>query len=477
MRVFLAILGILVGHGSAAVFSAASGRGWSSRGVDEEDTSNAKSPRQLLSVRRAGRHRRRLHLRGGLCITASQTYSNLGGHCKNVWGQSGQPFSSRATLMSQHGPYKGPNGQLADYGSQCQGPNAKRGQHGNYNGVGACSWNGRSTSGTGDPNTDCLNKPIDTSATYVAGQAEYVNFFTCSYHYGGGNFDGCMGGNAQSTQLTFALTYSDDGSFQRRKSHGMGDRVEIHWNRCHSRSDCLRRWREAGYGNNGRATTGITGRGNSYEHQMGWNAENDYSTQNCWGKYKSTMFGGTVHGCNYWHISSFSGASINSGSANNMNNPGRSGVSDSIMVAPKGSDQYSATSAKLGSSDGREFRNYWSSQGRPSAINGQYSQGGLDIDMLYRDYGPGWYTATIGGFGCEIDTDTTWFRIKGSSCEPGTYCDGTTSGVSRTDTYGNAYAITGCAGTCVACQAGRYLASQNGATCEKCPAGKDVVTF
>ena len=29
---------------------------------------------------------------------------------------------------------------------------------------------------------------------------------------------------------------------------------------------------------------------------------------------------------------------------------------------------------------------------------------GLDIDMLYRDYGPGWYTATIGGFGCEIDT-------------------------------------------------------------------------
>ena len=177
MLVFLAILGILVGHRSAAMFSAAGVRGqnlttsfsesggWSSRGVDEEDTSKAKSPRQLLSMRRAGRHRRRLHLRG-LCITASETYPNLGGHCKNVWGQSGQPFSSRAKIISQHGPYTG-NGQLADYGSQCRGPNAKRGQHGNYNGVGACSWNGRSTFGTGNPATDCLNTPIDTSATYV----------------------------------------------------------------------------------------------------------------------------------------------------------------------------------------------------------------------------------------------------------------------------------------------------------------------
>ena len=53
--------------------------------TDETDASNdqgggldQKNPRQLLSTRKKGR---RLHLRGGVCMTASSAYPHVGGRC------------------------------------------------------------------------------------------------------------------------------------------------------------------------------------------------------------------------------------------------------------------------------------------------------------------------------------------------------------------------------------------------------------
>jgi hypothetical protein len=366
-------------------------------------TSDQKNPRQLLSTRKKGR---RLHLRGGVCMTASSAYPQVGGRCDEG------AKACRSAL------------------------DAAQGTHGDFAGSGSCY---------NIPGRTCRNNPIDTSAVYVAGRGDFPNFFTCSYHFQLGNrkFDGCMSGRGQSTQLTFAITYHDDGSFQPRNTHGQGDQIEVQWNRCSSTTDCLNRWPYAGLGSNGQNQNNINNRAYGYSHQMGWSNANDRSTQSCWGKYKGTgsMAYGRIGGCNYWHHSDFANAPINKGSASTMNNAGASGRHDSLMMNPR-----------------RQPTNYWSSSGKSGAIAGSGS-GGLNIDMLHRDYGPGWYTATIGGFGCEIDTDTTWFRIKGGGCNPGTKCPGgTSSGI--------------CTAKCATCVAGRYSSTKNAASCTYCLAGK-----
>ena len=362
-------------------------------------------------------------------MTASKTFPRLGGRCNE-----GDAVCDNAL-------------------------NAKLGEHGNYGGTGSCN---------NIPNRPCLNKVIDTSITYVAGAQDYPNFFTCSYHFNGGRgFDGCMSGSAQSRQLTFALTYVDDGSFQPRNRHGQGDYVQIFWNRCSSLGDCLSRWPNAGEGIDGLTSLrSVSQRATGYAHQMGWSNPNDRSTQTCWGKYKGTgdMSFGRIWGCKYWHYSSFSGAPINKGRVSTMNNAGSSGIHDSLMVNPA-----------------RVATKYWSSTGHSGAPagNGNLGIGGLDIDMLYRDYGPGWYIATIGGFGCEIDTDTTWFRIKSSECGIGTYCTGGNSAKTLKDVYGRSYTIASClpSGTatgqaCRACPVGTYADVVNLGACKQCAAGK-----
>ena len=411
---------------------------WVEKGGTADLWESTKSPRKLLSSRKH-KKRRRLHLAGGLCMTASKAYPQLGGRC-----------DSRTNTCSETN-------------------NAKKGEHGNFQGTGAYNSMIHSTR---------LTNPTDTSATYRAGDADYINFFTCSYHYGGTYFDWCMnagtltGGNwAQGLQLTFALTYHDDGSYQKLNRHNLGNQIEIQWNRCSSTSDCLQRWPNAGGGGSGKNTHSITNRAPNFAHQMGWVDATDRSTQSCWGKWRGdTGYGKGSPGqygtgsnmglCRYWHYSSFAGAPLNKGSVANMNNAGASGIADSLMQSPgvNGDGQ-------------RQPRKYWSTSGKSGASAGSGS-GGLDIDMLYRDYGPGWYEATIGGFGCEVDTDTTWFRIKGASCNQGEFCNGATSPKTRTDVYGINYQLNGCSGTCGTCPGGTYILVTSTGSCTLCAAGK-----
>ena len=263
---------------------------------------------------------------------------------------------------------------------------------------------------------------VDTSATYKSGSGDYVNFFTCSYHYTGSSFDGCMGGGSQSVQLTFSITAVDTD-----KATG-----EILWNRCESQADCLTRWPKTGVGGGGDIGNKATRAGNSatYYHQMGSRDANNRATSRCGSK------GGN---CKWWHSSNFASMNINKGSASNMNNAGSSGVHDSLMMNPS-----------------RQATKYWSDGGSSGGAS-KSATGGIDIDMIERDYGAGWYRATIGGFGCETDTDTTWFRIKKGGCGPGQKCsDGTTT--------------KNCGATCVNCIAGQY--GTNGQGCTNCIAGK-----
>ena len=305
-------------------------------------------PRHLLSSRIKGR---RLHLRGGVCITASKAFPRV---------------------------------------------------------------DGGSTS---------ASNPIDTSATYQAGSGDFVNFFTCSYHYYGGSFDGCMGGNGQPYQLTFAITAVTAGR-------------ELLWTRCSSRGNCLQTWPNAGRGGGGAVgnRANRAGNSNSYYHQMGSRNANSRATSRCGSKGSS---------CNYWHHTNFNNIATNKGSWTNMNNAGRSGIHDSVMV-----------------NLARQPTKYWSSSGTSGAVS-KNQAGGLSIDKIYQDYGAGWYRATIGGFGCETDTDTTWFRIKKGGCTPGQKCSTGTGLING---------LVACSGSCLNCVAGQY--STDGAACILCPAGR-----
>ena len=282
---------------------------------------------------------------------------------------------------------------------------------------------------------------VDTSATYKSGSGDYVNFFTCSYHYTGSSFDGCMGGGSQSVQLTFSITAVDTD-----KATG-----EILWNRCESQADCLTRWPKTGVGGGGDIGNKATRAGNSatYYHQMGSRDANNRATSRCGSK------GGN---CKWWHSSNFASMNINKGSASNMNNAGSSGVHDSLMMNPS-----------------RQATKYWSDGGSSGGAS-KSATGGIDIDMIERDYGAGWYRATIGGFGCETDTDTTWFRIKKGGCDPGQECStgtGTTCGGSCNACPAGQWNDIG-EEACKLCTNGKYLDGSGHKTnlCKNCQAGK-----
>ena len=327
--------------------------------LEKDDTTKANDPRHLLSTRIKGR---RLHLRGGVCVTASKAFPAV---------------------------------------------------------------DGGSTS---------ASNPIDTSATYQAGSQDFINFFTCSYHYTGSSFDGCMGGSSQSVQLTFGITAVDTTKAPAN--------TELLWNRCSSQSNCLQTWPNAGSsGYMWSRTNDVIGNranraGNSYTyyHQMGSRNANSRATSRCSNKGPY---------CNYWHHTNFNNIALNKGSWQNMNNAGASGTHDSVMVNPA-----------------RQPTKYWSASGSSGAVS-KNQAGGLDIDMIYRDYGAGWYRATIGGFGCETDTDTTWFRIKKGGCTPGQKCSTGTGLING---------MVACTGSCINCVAGQY--STDGAACLLCPAGR-----
>ena len=274
-----------------------------------------------------------------------------------------------------------------------------------------------------DGGSTSASNPIDTSATYKSGSKDYVNFFTCSYHYGGSVFDSCMSGGSQSDQLTFSITAVDTDKAKNS---------EILWTRCESTADCLTRWPKTGEGGDGPIgdKAGRAGNSATYYHQMGSRDANNRATSRCGSK------GGN---CKYWHSSNFANMNTNKGSAANMNNAGSSGLHASLMMNP------SRTATK-----------YWSDGGSSGGWS-KSASGGIDIDKIAADYGHGWYRATIGGFGCETDTDTTWFRIKSGGCGPGQKCsDGSTT--------------KNCAATCENCVAGQY--GTDGKGCASCDAGK-----
>ena len=277
--------------------------------------------------------------------------------------------------------------------------------------------------------------PIDTSATYRAGDRDFVNFFTCSYHYRGSVFTGCMGGGSQGNQLTFSITAVATDKYTN---------TEIIWNRCSSAANCLATWPEMGKGTaNGGSDDGTIGGGTAYGgdsdtywHQMGSTDPSSYATSRCGSKDGR---GGLYFGyCNNWHRSNFDDIGLDSGETSTMNNAGSSGIHDSLMVNPS-----------------RQATKYWSSSGKSGGASKNMG-GGLDIDKIATDYGHGWYRTTIGGFGCETQTDTTWFRIKSGSCAKGQKCSDDSTG--------------SCAATCVTCKAGQY--GKDGKSCQLCNAGK-----
>ena len=268
---------------------------------------------------------------------------------------------------------------------------------------------------------------VDTSATYKSGSRDYVNFFTCSYHYGGSVFDSCMSGGSQSDQLTFSITAVDTDKAKNS---------EILWTRCESTADCLTRWPKTGEGGDGPIgdKAGRAGNSDTYYHQMGSRDANNRATSRCGSK------GGS---CNWWHSSNFANMNTNKGNSAYMNNAGSSGIHASLSMNP------SRTATK-----------YWSDGGSSGGWS-KSASGGIDIDKIAADYGHGWYRATIGGFGCETDTDTTWFRIKKGGCTPGQKCSTGTGLING---------LVACSGSCLNCVAGQY--STDGAACILCPAGR-----
>ena len=280
--------------------------------------------------------------------------------------------------------------------------------------------------------------------SFRASDNEYLRFYTCSYHWGAEQLRWVLAGSptigsSMSRKLTFRITYFVSSTTGR----------DVLYDECSSAADCADRFPPwCGIGNAPRSCgRGLNHNSPPPQCRMGPPLNPTNQGSNIWASYlnqrsaKKRDFGTyeTVtcsmksgSSCNTWHESDFRYA--------------------------KGFRH-----DKAGASNGPStYQDVWSTQ-----LDSAGASQGLDLRRLIsaiKSYGwgdgTGLYRARIGGFGCEVDEDTTFFHIEKSNCEPASYCPG------GSESDGS------CSRDCQQCPAGWYQPQESAASCSACPAGR-----